>query len=1033
MFSLKNVKMKPKLISLFLIAGIVPIVIVGFFSSFKAQNALIHETRNQLISIREIKKNQISDYFHKRRENMNVLAQTVGTLRKEAFDKLEAVQKAKMDAIQTCFKDMFMKMNMFAGSKDVQELYDRLFVYHNEMDILPRGNYDVITDEYTNIWSTLGKPIKEFQEESGVYDVFMICKAHGHVMYSAARADDLGENIGYGKYKDSGLGELWSKMVDSGEPEVVDMAPYAPSNGDPAMFAGYPINDEAGEMIGIIAFKFPLDQINKVMSTRYGLGETGESYLVGQDNLMRSDSHLDPEHRTVKASFADPGKGIVNTEATAAALAGKDGQDVIRDYNGNPVLSCYNPLKIKDITWAVVTEIDVAEAFSPKDRSGKYYFKKYTDMYGYYDVFLVNPDGYCFYTAHKEADYQTNLISGKYRDSNLGRLVRKVKKTKKYALADFEPYAPSNGEPASFIAQPVLHGEAVELIVALQLSLKAINKMMQQREGMGKTGEAYLVGPDKLMRSDSYLDPENRSVKASFAHPASGNVDTQASSMALSGESGVKTIKDYNGSDVLSAFAPVNLGDTTWALIAEKNESEVLAPVKSIRNSIVLISAFIALIVAAGAYFIARMISGPLLKGVAFADVVAKGDLTATIDVDQKDEVGMLAQALTDMVKNLREIMTELSNNTDSLSGTSEELSSVSSQMAASAEEMDAQSSSVASATEQVSASVDTVASAAEQSSASVASIASMTEEMSSTFSNVAESAHKTSDRVEKMAKDSESISSGINTMAAAIEEMTASLNEVAQNTQQASRVSSNANQAAESINDKMNGLVNASKQIGKVVDVIKDIADQTNLLALNATIEAAGAGEAGKGFAVVAGEVKELAKQSADATDEISGQIDEIQNSTNAVVDAIVEISKVIEEVAGINETIASAVEEQSATAGEISQSVAQNAQTVQGIAEDAGQSSQLVSEIARSTDEANSTSAEVARHVAELSDAVREIAKSSTEVAKATNEISGNIQGISTASKETATGANQTNESAGELARMASSMAALVKRFKM
>ncbi|MFO7752860.1 MAG: cache domain-containing protein, partial [Desulfobacteraceae bacterium] len=749
MFSLKNVKMKPKLISLFLIAGIVPIVIVGFFSYFNAQKALIHDARNQLISVREIKKNEIKEYFHQREENMHVLVETVGTLRKEAFDKLEAIQHAKMDAIQTFFSDMFMKMGIFANSKDVKELYDRLVEYHDEMETPPRGNYDVTTYAYNNIWSTLGKSLKTFQEQSGVYDVYIICKAHGHIMYTAAKEDDLGENIAHGKYKDSGLHKLWSKVVGSGEPAVVDMARYAPSNGDPAMFAGYPINDETGEMIGTIAFQIPLDQINEVMTARFGLGETGESYLVGQDHLMRSNSHLDPEHRTVQASFANPEKGSVQTEATKTALAGQSGKDIIKDYNGNPVLSCYDPLQIKDLSWAVVTEIDVAEAFSPKDHAGEYYFKKYTEMYGYYDLFLINPDGYCFYSAAMEADYQTNLINGKYMDSNLGKLVRKVKETKEYGLADFEPYAPSNGKPAAFIAQPVLHGEEVELIGARQPPLGTINKMMQQREGMGKTGETYLVGPDKLMRSDSYLDPEGHNVKASFADPNTGRVDTEASNSAFSGESSVKTINNYKGNNVLSAFAPVDLGDFTWALIAEKAESEVLAPVKNIRNVIVLISVIIALVVAAGAYFIARMISAPLLKGVKFADSVTKGDLTATIDVDQKDEVGMLALALTDMVKNLREIMTELTNNTDSLSGASEELSSVSSQMASSAEEMDAQSSSVASAAEQVSASVETVASAAEQSSSSVSNIAAMTEEMSSTFSNVADSAHTTADKVD--------------------------------------------------------------------------------------------------------------------------------------------------------------------------------------------------------------------------------------------------------------------------------------------
>ncbi|MDH5297921.1 MAG: cache domain-containing protein, partial [Desulfobulbaceae bacterium] len=166
---------------------------------------------------------------------------------------------------------------------------------------------------------------------------------------------------------------------------------------------------------------------------------------------------------------------------------------------------------------------------------GKDFFADYCKQYGYYDLFLINPDGQVHYTVAKEADYNTNLVNGKFADSNLGKLVRQVIQTRQFGLADFAPYAPSNGEPCGFIAAPIIEQGEVRQIVALQLSLETINKIMQQREGMGKSGETYLVGPNKRMRSDSFLDPTHHSVKASFADSAKGSVDTEASRAALAG------------------------------------------------------------------------------------------------------------------------------------------------------------------------------------------------------------------------------------------------------------------------------------------------------------------------------------------------------------------------------------------------------------------------------------------------------------------------------------------------------------------
>jgi methyl-accepting chemotaxis protein len=372
------------------------------------------------------------------------------------------------------------------------------------------------------------------------------------------------------------------------------------------------MRDDSGQLVGYAALQIPLDAINQIMLRRHGMGETGESYLVGQDGLMRSDSYLDPQGHSEAASFKN--HTTVDTEATREALAGNESQDVVIDYNGNPVLSTWDSVDLGDgIRWAMMSEIDVAEAFCPKDENGKYFFTKYVEAYGYYDLFLINPDGYVFYTAAEEADYQTNMVSGKYASSNLGKLVRRVLQSKTFALADFEPYAPSNDEPAAFIAQPVLHQGDVELVVALQLPLSAINTIMQQREGMGETGETYLVGPDKLMRSDSFLDPTGHSVKASFAGTVAANgVDTEAAREALAGKTGAKIVMDYNGNSVLSSYRPVQVGDTTWALLAEVDEAEAFAAVKAIQWVTGVIAAVSVVSIIALALLIARSIANPV-------------------------------------------------------------------------------------------------------------------------------------------------------------------------------------------------------------------------------------------------------------------------------------------------------------------------------------------------------------------------------------------------------------------------------------
>jgi len=669
-----------KLITSFLGCGLIPLGIVAYVSYSTADKgmteistaggtALDTAATNQLVALREVKKAQIETYFDEREGDIGVLTETVSTLRQEAFNKLIAVREIKKKQVEDYFKKSLLDMDVFARSEDVSKLYAKLVEYHKATDVQADGPYDVSTPEYKQLWEEHGRKILQYYKDSGVYDVFMVCAAHGHVMYTCTKESDLGTNLGHGPLKDSHLAKLWSKIKQLDGRAVVDFEPYTPSNGDPACFGGAPIRDESGQMVGMMVVQFPLDQINVIMQMQAGLGESGETYLVGQNQLMRSDSFLDPEHHSVIASFKDPSKGSVNTDASKAACAGKTDAKVILDYNGNPVLSAYTSVVFEDLSWGLLAEIDVAEAFCPKDENGTYFFKKYAEMYGYYDLFLVNPGGYCFYTVCQEADYQTNLVDGKYADSGLGVVVRDVLKTGKFGFADFKPYAPSNGTPAAFIAQPVMHNGKAELVVALQLPLDAINKIMGVRSGMGETGETYLIGPDKLMRSDSFLDPTNHTVATSFANPTKGSVDTDAATAALKGEADAKLITDYNGNSVLSAYTPINVFGTQWALLAEIDESEALAAVKDMEATSASASSSLltwvgslgtiaAALVALISVFIARSISKPINRIIAGLNEGADQVNDAAAQVSSASQ--QLAEGASEQASSLEETSSAL-------------------------------------------------------------------------------------------------------------------------------------------------------------------------------------------------------------------------------------------------------------------------------------------------------------------------------------------------------------------------------------
>ncbi|MDP3481538.1 MAG: methyl-accepting chemotaxis protein, partial [Desulfoprunum sp.] len=256
------------------------------------------------------------------------------------------------------------------------------------------------------------------------------------------------------------------------------------------------------------------------------------------------------------------------------------------------------------------------------------------------------------------------------------------------------------------------------------------------------------------------------------------------------------------------------------------------------------------------AFSLVRSITGPVHKVATLAETMAKGDFTTKLDIDQKDEIGLMAISLNSMVGQLGTTIREIVGGINSLSSSSTDLAAVSRQLSASARDTADKSGSVATAAEEMSTNVQSISAAMEQSASNVSMVASSTEEM------------------------------------------TATVNEIGQSAEKARAISENAVVQSQRTSEKMTALGESARKVGRVTETITEISEQTNLLALNATIEAARAGEAGKGFAVVANEIKELARQTAAATVDIKNQIDDMQSVTNSTIIDIKNISEVIHDI---------------------------------------------------------------------------------------------------------------------------------------
>ncbi|GLS27875.1 methyl-accepting chemotaxis protein [Marinibactrum halimedae] len=487
--------------------------------------------------------------------------------------------------------------------------------------------------------------------------------------------------------------------------------------------------------------------------------------------------------------------------------------------------------------------------------------------FGYYDIFIADANtGYIVYSVFKELDFATNLRNGPYSTSGIGKAFNAALNSNSNMVyfSDIQPYLPSYDALAGFISTPIYSNGNIIAVLIFQMPMDHIgNLLIHNKEwlerGFGASGETYLVNASGLLLNESRFfveDFENYKKAISLKYPdiirhierkntsiGIQPVESPSVKEALNGQSGFKLIKDYRDVPVFSAYSPVNIGNHKFALMAEIDEAEALAPAYNLAQDLtqnaILVACVIAIIAIASVLYLSSLMIKPLRNlGNTFSELSeGRGDLTVKVSVSGIPEIDRISNGFNDFITHIHHIIKQVQQKAYTAASASEKLTSVTDESSRLTTEQSEQIHSVIQALSDLNTSVDAVKNTTED-----------TRQQSLV-------AHEN----------------------------------LLENRKRANAASDNIHLLVSLISDSsevIGGLKSEVEKITGMLNVITSISDQTNLLALNAAIEAARAGDAGRGFSVVADEVRALATRSQESANEISKLVDIMTTSSDKSVE---------------------------------------------------------------------------------------------------------------------------------------------------